>query len=142
MDILLRQSSASAYHLIQCFSASPAVAWFEDVMATVGLDFKHDSGATGTYFMPESTGSGGALLDFDNDGRLDIYLVHNCGDRPERPSKSKNRLYHQEADGHFRDVSQGSGLDVTGYGMGVAVGDLNNDGLPEVLLAGYGRTRL
>src|SRR5437867_2520450 len=117
--------------------------WFEDITAAVGLDFKHDSGAVGAYFMPESTGSGGALLDFDNDGRLDIYLVHNGGPNPEGGSpKSKNRLFHQESDGRFRDVSAGSGLDVSGYGMGVAVGDLNNDGLPEVLLTEYGNTRL
>src|SRR5438874_5476727 len=112
--------------------------WFEDVTEAVGLHFKHDCGPEGTYFMPQSTGSGGALFDFDNDGRLDIYLVQNGGPS----SQSKNRLYHQEPDGHFRDVSEGSGLDVTGYGMGVAVGDLNNDGLPEVLLTEYGNTRL
>src|SRR5688572_22425155 len=60
-------------------SGSPPTAapWFEDITATVGLDFKHDSGTLGTYFMPESAGSGGALFDFDNDGRLDVYLVHN-----------------------------------------------------------------
>lgn len=88
--------------------------------------------------MPESAGSGGALFDFDNDGRLDIYLLHNAPTN----SGSKNRLYHQQPDGSFRDVSGGSGLDVTGYGMGVAVGDVNNDGLPEVLLTEYGNTRL
>ena len=111
--------------------------WFEDITAQSGLDFKHDAGATGSWFMPESIGSGGALLDFDNDGRLDIYLIHSAG-----PSKSKNRLYHQEINGQFRDVSDGSGLDVSGYGMGAAVGDVNNDGLPEVLLTEYGNTRL
>lgn len=114
------------------------VTWFEDVTGAVDLDFKHDSSASGTYFMPESAGSGGALFDFDNDGRLDIYLVHNV----PPSSKSKNRLYHQETNGRFRDVSEGSGLDVSGYGMGVAVGDVNNDGLPEVLLTEYGNTRL
>jgi hypothetical protein len=123
-------------------SSAPADAtgarWFDDVTAPSGLNFRHDSGATGSYFMPESIGSGGALFDFDNDGRLDIYLVHCVP--PE--SKSANRLFHQQPDGRFRDVSEGSGLDVTGYGMGVAVGDFNNDGLPDVLLTEYGRTRL
>jgi enediyne biosynthesis protein E4 len=119
--------------------SGPAVpAWFEDITARSGLDFVHDSGATGDYFMPESIGSGGAMLDFDNDGRLDLYLVHHAS--PE--SKSRNRLYHQGNDGRFRDVSDGSGLDVTGYGMGVAVGDLNNDGLVDLLLTEYGRIRL
>lgn len=117
-------------------------AWFEDITTAAGLDFKHDCGQVGTYFMPESAGSGGALLDFDNDGRLDIYLVHNAGANPAGTPKSRNRLYHQAPDGNFRDVSDGCGLDVTGYGMGVAVGDLNNDGLPEVLVTEYGNTRL
>jgi enediyne biosynthesis protein E4 len=112
--------------------------WFEDFTASAGLDFKHDVGPTGTFFMPESAGSGGALFDFDNDGRLDIYLVHNVSPS----SKSKNRLYHQEPDGRFRDVSEGSGLDVTGYGMGVTVGDVNNDGLPDLFLTEYGNVRL
>ena len=102
--------------------------WVEDITAQVGLDFKHHSGATSNYFMPESIGSGGALFDFDNDGRLDIYLVQNAPNQPN----ARNRLYQQQPDGRFRDVSDGSGLDVAGYGMGVAVGDVDNDGLSDV----------
>ena len=116
--------------------ASPA--WFQDATKASGVDFVHDSGATGAYFMPESIGSGGALLDFDNDGRLDLYLVHCV----PPSSASRNRLYQQQPDGTFRDVSAGSGLDVTGHGMGVAVGDVNNDGLPDVLLTEFGAARL
>ena len=101
-------------------------------------DFVHDAGPIdGTYFMPQIMGSGGALFDFDNDGRLDIYLVQNGG-----PKGDRNRLYRQQADGTFEDVSAGSGLDVAGYGMGVAIGDVNNDGLPDVYLTGYGGVRL
>ena len=92
----------------------------------------------GDYFMPQIMGSGAALFDFDNDGRLDIYLLQNGGPN----SRSTNRLYHQEADGRFKDVSAGSGLDVAGYGMGVAIGDVNNDGWPDVLVTEYGRLRL
>jgi hypothetical protein len=112
--------------------------WFEDVTEKVGLAFKHDCGPiTSEYFMPQIMGSGCAFLDFDGDGRLDIYLIHNGG-----PQGRKNQLFHQEADGTFRDVSAGSGLDVAGYGMGVAVGDVNNDGRPDVVLTEYGNTRL
>ena len=112
--------------------------WFQDVTAQSGLAFVHDAGVGGAFFMPESLGSGGALFDFDNDGRLDVYLLHCVP--PD--SKSRHQLFHQEADGRFRDVSQGSGLDFAGYGMGTAAGDINNDGLPDLLITEYGGARL
>jgi hypothetical protein len=113
-------------------------AWFADVTAEVGLDFVHDAGPVGHFFMPQIMGSGAALLDFDNDGRLDIYLLHSAG--PD--SRSTNRLYHQRPDGRFTDVSKGSGLDVAGYCTGVACGDVNNDGWPDVLVTQYGGLNL
>ena len=79
--------------------------WFEDVTNAVGLDFVHDPGPTDTFFMPQSMGSGCAFFDFDGDGRLDIYLLHQGG-----PGGKKNQLFQQQADGAFKDVSQGSGL--------------------------------
>jgi hypothetical protein len=122
--------------------AEPATPpWFEDVTDKLSLHFVHDAGGQrfeGRYFLPQIMGSGAALFDYDGDGRLDIYLVQNGG--PE--SSSRNRLFHQERDGTFRDVSAGSGLDVAGHGMGVAVGDVNNDGLPDVYVSGYGGGRL
>jgi hypothetical protein len=88
--------------------------------------------------MPQIMGSGAALLDFDNDGRLDIFLLQSGG--PD--SRSTNRLFRQDSKGRFSDVSKGSGLDVAGYGTGVAVGDVNNDGRPDVFVTEYGRIRL
>jgi hypothetical protein len=118
----------------------PEPPWFRDVSREVGIDFVHDAGPLPTerYFLPQIIGSGAALFDFDNDGRLDIYLVQNGGPR----SAARNRLFHQEADGTFADVSSRSGLDVVGHGMGVAAGDINNDGRPDVLLTEYGGIRL
>jgi hypothetical protein len=112
--------------------------WFVDATDEAGLHFTHDAGAVGTYFMPQLMGSGAAVFDFDNDGLLDIYLVTNGG--PE--SRSTNRLLRQSPDGRFTDVTDGSGLGVSGYGMGVAIGDVNNDGWPDVFLTEYGRVRL
>src|SRR5205807_3547233 len=111
--------------------------WFEDVTSAVGLDFVHDPGPTDDYFMPQSMGSGCAFLDFDGDGRIDIYLLHQGG-----PGGKKNQLFQQQADGTFKDVSQGSGLDIAGYSTGVAVGDVNNDGLPDVVVTQYGGIKL
>ena len=113
-------------------------AWFADVTERSGLHFVHDAGPPATYFMPQMLASGGALFDFDNDGRLDVYLVQNGGPQ----SRATNRLFHQEANGTFRDVSAGSHLDVAGWGMGAAVGDVNNDGWPDVLVTEFGRIRL
>jgi hypothetical protein len=112
--------------------------WFEDATDEVGLRFTHDPGPIdGRYFLPQIIGSGAALFDFDGDGRLDLYLIHNGG-----PKGRRNQLFRQQPDGTFKDVSAGSGLDVAGYGMGAAAGDVNNDGRPDLLLTEYGRIRL
>ena len=104
----------------------------------MGLTFTHDSASMGAFFMPEHIGSGGAFLDFDNDGRLDVFLVQHGG--PASPSK--NQLFRQGEDGRFANVTAGSGLDVAGYGMGATVGDVDNDGLPDLFLTEYGAVRL
>jgi len=112
-------------------------AWFQDITEKSGIRFVHDAGPIGEYFMPQIMGSGVALFDFNNDNRLDIYLLQNGG-----PKGAKNRLYQQMPDGTFRDVTEGSGLDIAGYNMGVAIGDVNNDGRPDVLVTGYKGIRL
>src|SRR5947209_4294443 len=76
-----------------------APAWFEDVTEKVGLDFVHDAGPVGDFFMPQQVGSGAALFDFNNDGLLDILLLQNGG-----PGGAKNRLYKQTADHRFVDA--------------------------------------
>jgi hypothetical protein len=124
-------------HVDQPRAATPP--WFADVTVQVGLDFTHDAGPTdGSYFLPQILGSGAALFDFDNDGRLDIYLLTQGGPK----SSSRNKLFQQQPDGTFKDVSAGSGLDFAAYCTGVAVGDFNNDGLPDLCVTEYGGARL
>ena len=98
-----------------------APPWFEDVTDAVGLNFTHDCGPTGTYFMPQSMYGGGALFDADGDGRLDILLLQGAGPN----TGVGNRLYLQTPDGKFRDASAGSGLDFDGWNVGVAIGDVD-----------------
>lgn len=111
---------------------------FEDATAAVGIDFIHQpADHEQTYFMPRCVGSGGAFFDFDGDGLLDVYLLQNAG-----PGTGVNNRLYRQTDSGFVDVSQGSGLDVDGFGMGVACGDVNNDGRVDVLLNDYGQARL
>jgi len=110
--------------------------WLEDVTAAAGLDFLHDADPSQPYFMPRVMGSGCAFI-HDSDGTLYLYLLQLGG-----PKGKKNQLFKQQPDGTFKDVSQGSGLDIAGYSTGVAVGDVNNDGLPDVLVTQYGGIKL
>jgi len=116
---------------------------FNEVTDEIGIDFQHLPGPLGTWFMPESIGTGAAFLDYDADGLMDLYFV-NCGPTPETPEPLpsgtvlRNRLYRQTVSGKFVDVTDESGLGDRGYGAGVAVGDVDNDGFPDVFIANYG----
>src|ERR1044071_8764206 len=110
--------------------------WFTDVTAPSGVHFSHVAGTN--YFMPDQVGSGVGVLDYDNDGRLGLYFVQNAGTN----ATVRNQLFHQEANGTFRDASAGSGLEVSGRGMGAFAGDINNDGWVDLLITEYGAIHL
>ncbi len=122
---------------------------FVDVTEAWGLHFQHAVGGERTYFFPEIMSPGAAFLDYDLDGDLDVYLV-NTGQAEFGEGRSESnpagtassRLFRQESVGRFVDVTELSGLGNHGYGMGVAIGDVNNDGWPDIYLTNHGPDRL
>ncbi len=113
-----------------------------DVTRAAGIDFIHTSGAAGQKFLPETLGAGCAFLDFDRDGWQDILLVNGRSWEATRGGPSTLRLYRNRGNGTFEDVTRPAGLDVEMYGMGVAVGDYDNDGFPDILITAVGQNRL
>jgi hypothetical protein len=118
---------------------------FVDVTDAVGIDFRHVPSSTSQKYLPETMGSGVALLDYDGDGRLDIFFANGARIDDPMPAGTLpvkdgprywNRLYRQKPDGRFEDVTGAAGLAGTGYGQGVAVGDYDNDGDEDLYVAG------
>jgi hypothetical protein len=108
----------------------------------VGLDFKHNTGAYGAKFLPETMGPGCAFFDYDNDGWLDILLLNGQDWPAHQRNRSTMRLLRNNRNGTFSDVTRAAGLDVEMYGLGVAVGDFNNDGFPDLYITAVGQNRL
>ena len=121
---------------------------FVDVTASSGLNFVHVNGSTGELLLPEVIGSGGALFDYDNDGDLDLFAVQGGSLRSDQNASAaaKSRLYRNDFDRtrqvQFTDVTEASRLSVTGYGMGAATGDFNNDGWADLYVTAMGPNRL
>jgi enediyne biosynthesis protein E4 len=113
-----------------------------DATAGAGIDFRHNSGAFGEKYLPETLGAGCAFLDYDNDGWQDILLVNGMDWPGHKRGRGTLRLYHNNRNGTFTDVTRRAGLDIEMYGMGVAVGDYNNDGFPDLFVSCVGQSRL
>jgi len=113
-----------------------------NVTSQSGIHFSHNSGAYGEKFLPETMGSGCAFLDYDGDGWQDVLLINGMDWPGHRRIRSTMRLYRNNRNGTFTDVTRHAGLDVEMYGMGVAVGDYNNDGFPDIFITCVGQNRL
>lgn len=113
-----------------------------DVTSDAGIHFQHNNGGFGGKFLPETLGSGCAFLDYDGDGWLDLLLVNGMDWPGHKRRRTTLTLYRNNRNGTFTDVTRRAGLDVEMYGMGVAVGDYNNDGYPDILVTCVGQNRL
>ncbi len=137
-------------------SRAPAASrpHFREVAAEAGLNFHHFNGATGEHYMPEIMGPGAALFDYDNDGDLDVYLIQGTTLEPEKNPlfppppgwKPGNRLFRnmlaETGKLYFVDVTEKAGVGHIGYGMGVAVGDYDNDGFQDLYVTNFGHNVL
>jgi enediyne biosynthesis protein E4 len=132
----------SANEAIAAQSAATTGFRLVDVTSAAGIQFHHNSGAYGGKLLPETLGSGCAFLDYDADGWQDVLLINGMDWPQHKRQRSTLRLYRNNRDGTFTDVTRRAGLDVEIYGMGVAVGDYNNDGFPDILVTCVGQNRL
>ena len=121
---------------------------FVDTTTDAGITFRHIDGRTGEKYLIETLGSGALFFDFDIDGYLDLYIVNATHIPPPIDGKAaqtehpQNRLYRNNGNGTFTDVTRKAGVGDTGYGVGCAAADVNNDGYPEIYVTNYGRNRL
>lgn len=124
---------------------------FTNITAAVGITCTHQASPTSLKYLPEAMGAGVALLDYDNDGRLDIYFTNGARltdpmPKNARPDKSApqywNRLFRQQSDGTFVDVTEKAGVKGAYYSFGTAAGDYDNDGLTDLYVTGYGGNQL
>ena len=148
---LVAQSSPKAQSTSPISPPQKVPARFVDITEKAGVHFQHQSPHTSRKYLLETMGSGVALFDCDNDGRLDLFLVNGApysdptppGFIPRKSGPQDwNRLYHQKPDGTFEDITEKAGLKGVGYDMGVAVADYDNDGNEDLFVTGYGSNHL
>jgi len=114
---------------------------FADVAERAGISFLHDNAASAQKYLIETMGAGCGWIDYDQNGLLDLYLVNSAATKAYQPKKPlRSALYRNNGDGTFTDVTEKAGVGAQGlFGMGMAVGDYDNDGFPDLLVLGYGR---
>jgi hypothetical protein len=117
---------------------TPGLPWFEDVTAAAGIHFVHFDPRTDRYYIQETMGSGVGWIDYDNDGWPDLFLVQDGPVRPGAGPQPTCKLYRNNGDGTFTDVTEQVGLARAGFGMGCAVGDYDNDGFDDLVVTYLG----
>ncbi len=133
--------AGSGVNGIAAASTAPTIHYV-DVTRRAGIRFIHNTGAFGKRYLPETMGSGCAFIDYNNDGHPDILLVQGKDFTGHFRRHTTQKLYRNNGDGTFTDVTRRAGLDIEMYGMGAAVGDYDNDGFDDIYLTGLGESRL
>jgi hypothetical protein len=126
-------------------SLHPPKVYFTNITKNAGISFVHTNGATPQKLLPETMSGGVAVIDFDNDKKPDLLLINSCpwpGQSVAGAEKPTLKLYHNEGGNKFKDVTKEAGLELMMYGMGVTVGDYDNDGWPDLFITGVGGNRL
>ncbi len=141
MSWLFRAALVAAASVVLSAQSAPPFR-LVDVTRAAGISFTHNSGAYGKKFLPETLGAGAAFLDYNNDGRQDILLVNGSAWPGQPRARSYSRLYRNDGNGRFTDVTTMAGLEFEMYGMGIAAADFDNDGWQDLLLTAVGQNRL
>ena len=139
---LFRHSLASPASASGPAPAADTGVHYTDITQQAGINFVHNTGAFGKKFLPETMGAGCAFIDYDNDGNPDILLINGADFPGHKARRTTMKLYRNNGNGTFTDVTAKAGLDVEMYGMGVAVGDYDNDGWDDLYVTGLGEARL
>src|SRR5436190_3217640 len=116
---------------------------FVNIATEAKIDFKHENGSTPEKYMPETMSGGSIILDYNNDGWPDFFFVNGGSfDDKQKAAGARHALYRNNKDGTFTDVTAGSGIVVSGYGMGACSADYDNDGWPDLYVTGVGGNKL
>jgi hypothetical protein len=126
---------------LRAWSSTPSRINFIDIARSAGIAFQHDNAASPEKYLIETIGSGCGWIDYDQNGLLDLYLVNGAGTPAYKPAHPlRSALYRNNGDGTFTEVTEKAGVGAEGlFGMGIAVGDFDNDGFPDLYVCGYGR---